>query len=311
MYKLNTKWEYINEFIDKDLFHDKNIVLFIDNLPYFRNINGINKVFCPYSHQELIKTENDKYIFIQVESNAIIPNILNTILFDNNTFNLFDYILTFDEQILSMGSKCVKFLPYTKYYWVRSPKEFVPNLFLQKNGITGTFEYKTNKDCNVTFVVGHKNYCPGHKLRHEIWNRQNEIIIKKKFFYSHSSNGVQIFPENLLMNHRLDKTSMFEDSMFAIVIENNKSNNYFTEKLIDCIVSKTLPIYYGCPNISEFFDTNGMIIFDNADELINLVNNLTPDDYYNRLQYIENNFNKWLGMKSFCEQVEDLINTKI
>jgi hypothetical protein len=35
-----------------------------------------------------------------------------------------------------------------------------------------------------------------------------------------------------------------------------------------------------------------MIIFDNVEELVDIVNNLSIDDYIKRLESIKNNFNK-------------------
>ena len=62
--------------------------------------------------------------------------------------------------------------------------------------------------------------------------------------YSHSNEGLKIFEDNKKISHSKDKTELFIDSMFHIAIENNKAINYFTEKLIDCFVSKTIPIYW-------------------------------------------------------------------
>eukprot|EP00620_Florenciella_sp_RCC1587_P021099 CAMPEP_0182561832 /NCGR_PEP_ID=MMETSP1324-20130603/4262_1 /TAXON_ID=236786 /ORGANISM="Florenciella sp., Strain RCC1587" /LENGTH=60 /DNA_ID=CAMNT_0024774579 /DNA_START=220 /DNA_END=399 /DNA_ORIENTATION=+ len=50
--------------------------------------------------------------------------------------------------------------------------------------------------------------------------------------------------------------------MFHIAIENVKSNGYFTEKLLDCFLTRTVPLYWGCPNIGEYFEVEGMIIID-------------------------------------------------
>ena len=38
------------------------------------------------------------------------------------------------------------------------------------------------------------------------------------------------------------------------------------------------------------YDERGVIRFNSTDELISKVNNLTADDYYNRLSYIEHNY---------------------
>ena len=91
--------------------------------------------------------------------------------------------------------------------------------------------------------------------------------------------------------------------MFHICVENNRAKNYFTEKIIDCIVSKTVPIYYGCPNIEEYFDLNGIIIINNTEECIDKVNKLKEEDYYKMLPYVEKNYNTWQLMQNFEEQL--------
>jgi hypothetical protein len=78
--------------------------------------------------------------------------------------------------------------------------------------------------------------------------------------------------------------------MFHVAVENIKSNNWYTEKIGDAFASKTLPIYWGCPNIGEHFDKRGIISFETKEELLNIINNLTPDDYYSRLPYINKNY---------------------
>jgi hypothetical protein len=38
------------------------------------------------------------------------------------------------------------------------------------------------------------------------------------------------------------------------VLENSVQKNYWTEKLADAYLSWCVPLYYGCPNIDEYFD---------------------------------------------------------
>lgn len=40
---------------------------------------------------------------------------------------------------------------------------------------------------------------------------------------------------------------------YSLAFENSCHDNYFTEKIIDCFLSWTKPIYYGCSNISKYF----------------------------------------------------------
>ena len=48
---------------------------------------------------------------------------------------------------------------------------------------------------------------------------------------------------------------------------------YFTEKLIDALITKTVPIYWGAPYIGDFYDNRGIIHFEDENELVDIVNN--------------------------------------
>jgi hypothetical protein len=52
---------------------------------------------------------------------------------------------------------------------------------------------------------------------------------------------------------------------------------------MDCLLTKTILIYWGCPNISEYFDTTGWIILETetVEELHEKGRELTPDYYHN------------------------------
>ena len=59
--------------------------------------------------------------------------------------------------------------------------------------------------------------------------------------------------------HHQDKIAALRDYRFHLVIENCRRDYFFTDKLIDCFVTGTIPIYWGCPSIGDFFNTKGMI----------------------------------------------------
>jgi len=105
-----------------------------------------------------------------------------------------------------------------------------------------------------------------------------------------------------------NKFILFEEYQFSIVIENSQQINYFTEKIMDCILTKTIPIYWGCPNISEFFDTAGWIILDSPtlEELDKL--NILDSSYYNKnIDIIENNYNKALQYTDLYRNINNAI----
>jgi hypothetical protein len=83
---------------------------------------------------------------------------------------------------------------------------------------------------------------------------------------------------------------------FSIIIENSQQKNYFTEKIIDCFLCKTVPIYWGCPNIGDFFSTAGIIIINETNEqeflkkLENVIKSCDFNKYNSMLEVIEHNY---------------------
>jgi hypothetical protein len=51
----------------------------------------------------------------------------------------------------------------------------------------------------------------------------------------------------------------------------------------------TVPIFWGAPNIGEFFDTDGILLFETTEELVGILENITPELYLSMLPAIKNN----------------------
>lgn len=177
----------------------------------------------------------------------------------------FDAILTYDDEILN---KC-------------------ENAHMMFFGTSWIHNYQfVNKKFQVSHLTGHKNYTIGHKLRQKVHYKQGKITIPKDFYIS-KYGGVENFTNNKILQE--SKFPLF-DSQFHICIENSQQYNCFTEKLIDCFVTKTIPIYYGAPNIDKYFDVNGMFIVNSFEDIINVCNSLTEDDYHRLMEYVDKNF---------------------
>ena len=73
------------------------------------------------------------------------------------------------------------------------------------------------------------------------------------------------------------KWNGLEHYKYSISIENCCKENYFSEKFTDCILSYTIPIYYGCPNIDKYFskdcyywlDINSPNCFEELEKILN------------------------------------------
>jgi hypothetical protein len=67
---------------------------------------------------------------------------------------------------------------------------------------------------------------------------------------------------------------------------------------------KTIPIYWGCPNVSEFFDTTGWIIFEDERDLLNKISYLDENHYAKHLDIVEKNFKEALKYADFYKNFE-------
>ena len=121
-----------------------------------------------------------------------------------------------------------------------------------------------------------------------------------------------IFNANFNGNYTLLNDSSYWSSydkpyLFRDITENIKENNWFTEKIIDSFLTKTIPIYWGCPNFNNYFDPNGYITFDTIEQLAEIVNNLTPEYYYDRLDIIEKNYKSALYYGDFFFRINEIL----
>jgi len=160
----------------------------------------------------------------------------------------------------------------------------------------------------VSTVVTGRSGLPGHGLRHELYARRNEIKIPFDV-YSGFWHGI---PPNdpsvkfLAWPDRKDKIRVF-DCMFHIVIDSYKRENMISEKLIDPLITKTIPIYWGCTNLSDFFNPQGIVEVDSVNDIIEKTNSLTPEFYYTSLAVVNENYEKALK----CYRYEDILRDAI
>ena len=58
------------------------------------------------------------------------------------------------------------------------------------------------------------------------------------------------------------KAEALDDYEFHVAIENHFAPHVWTEKLADAFLGYTVPIYYGCPNVYEYFPKDSLIEID-------------------------------------------------
>jgi len=198
--------------------------------------------------------------------------------------NLFQVILTWDEKLLNQCENSM-LLPFG-HTWFLSEQ----------------YNQNYKKEFKTAHLCGKLNKTYGQSLRHELLARKNEIITPIKFFdvYGDRYN---------IEEARKGKVEVFSDSMFGVAIENTNHRNYFTEKILDLFLLKTIPIYWGCSNINDYFNPKGIIKVDNVDDIIKVINNLDENFYKNAEEAINENWNTALSFVSYEHNIFNLIKT--
>jgi len=189
-----------------------------------------------------------------IEPICIAPNHYNYI---ENNLSKFDYILTHEKSFLDLSPN-MKFVPFG-CCWIAKEDQ---NIY--------------TKTKNISIISSNKSYTDGHKLRHEVIQKFNSEIN----VFGRGYSPVEF------------KIQGLKDYRYSIVIENCKRDYWFSEKLIDCFMTGTIPIYWGCPSIGDFFDTDGMIIFDKLEDLENIINSCNDELYNSKITGILENFHR-------------------
>ena len=128
----------------------------------------------------------------------------------------------------------------------------------------------------ASLIASNQNKLTGHKLRHEVVQH----IKNNNFNVSVIGRGYRPF-EN--------KEDGLKSYRYSIVIENTSELDYFTEKVIDACLLETIPIYWGAPNISKYFDTRGFIVCENIDQILQAIRTISIDDYNSKVEWIMKN----------------------
>lgn len=207
----------------------KNIK-FIQKLMSF---DGITLFTDDYILSEEVDRVTSKYkIAWCLESPAVKPYIHKNI---EKVEHKFDYLLTYRDDLIKSN-----------------PKKYLPNspggTYINDSDINSN--HVKNKNCSM--IISGKKDLEGHILRH---------LIQK------SAVGIDFFGWGTKGGFLKYKGDVMKDYKYHITIENTRAHHYFSEKLIDCLLLKCIPIYWGCLNIEKYFNIDGFILFKDIYDL--------------------------------------------
>lgn len=204
-----------------------------------------------YLNDSILRISGDKVAWL-VEPISIHGHIYNWIVRNHNNFK---EVWTHDDEILKIVPNA-KFVP-TGGAWVD----------LSDHKIWDKTEL-------CSFIASNKNWTVGHQLRQHI-----RAILPSNI--PQFGKGYKEIKE---------KSEALNKFAYSITVENIQRDTYYTEKIIDCFLTGTIPIYWGTKKVNNFFDENGIIHFNTVEELQTIIQNISLDDYNSKMKSIRNNF---------------------
>lgn len=171
--------------------------------------------------------------------------------------NEFDVIFSHDDNILLFNNaKQIYFMQWYKTYDVPKTKA-------------------------ISMVCSDKALCNEHRKRKTLADK----LGNKVDHYGLYKGG-----------HKCDYFECRAEYMFEVVVDNNWSGYWISEKFMNPLASKTIPIYVGTKRgyMPDWLDKDGVIFVDDISDVPKIVDNILKDpksEYNKRLKAVNTNFN--------------------
>lgn len=133
--------------------------------------------------------------------------------------------------------------------------------------------------------VSEKYFDPGHRKRIDFLRFLDRSDLDLDI-YGAAGNGFRRY-RSATPAH--DKRPCLLPYRYYFDAENNAYPNFFTEKIVDCLLAETLCFYWGCPNLDSYFDPRAFIRLELDDfeaDLGTISAAIAADEWSARLPYI-------------------------
>jgi|LakMenEpi03Aug12_release.lakeMendotaPanAssembly.Ray.scaffolds.fasta_scaffold15956_9 hypothetical protein len=120
--------------------------------------------------------------------------------------------------------------------------------------------------------------CSTKKQNHTLHRKRHEFTKKLKKAIPHLNiYGRGVKPIR-------DKAEAIDSYRYHIAIENHRCDHHWTEKISDAFLGWSLPLYYGCTNLRDYFPEESFIEIDinDFDDTVGLIQNLLLSDEYEK-----------------------------
>lgn len=226
-----------------------------DHFPDHNPVEGEPYIDC-YSDSHVRECVSEgKNIALLLEPRSMIGEYYDYVL---THYTQFRYIFTHDSQLLRLPN--ARMLNWGDV-WLTTDSE---------------------KTKGISLVTSPKNWCPLHKARLELYNYFKDRPEVDCFYGDWNNPNVPA----------IEAKDYLEHYKYSIIIENDLDDYWYTEKILNCFSTKTVPIYVGATRIGELFNAGGIIQVRDWQEVPQIVARLNLNDYETRIDAINDNFKR-------------------
>lgn len=200
--------------------------------------------------------EGQKNVALLLEPKSMLGDAYEFVKVNANSFR---YIFTHDSELLALPQS--RMLNWADV-WIRTDSP---------------------KTKSISLITSSKNWCPLHIARLKLADCLMESPVVDVFRGDWNNPLVKT----------IDAKDYLEEYKYSIIIENDIDDWWYTEKILNCFSTKTVPIYVGASKIGELFNANGIIQVPDFRMIPEIVSALDIDgDYVKRTAAINDNFER-------------------
>lgn len=210
---------------------------------FWKGFNPATSIFLHHlnKHFHVILSDHPDYIIYSVFGNEYMKHDCIRIFYTCENirpdFNLCDYALAFD--------------------WM----DFEDRYFRFPVYMFNLYNYDMER-ASIKHEISEEELIKKQKFCNFIYSNHKAVAVRRKFFdllnsYKRVDSGGKYL--NNLGYCVKNKFEFQVDYKFSIAFENSSASGYTTEKITQAFAAKTIPIYWGNPNIGKEFNTDSFI----------------------------------------------------
>jgi hypothetical protein len=221
-------------------------------------------------YYEVEFSDNPDYVFFHESTYDYLKYNCIRIFFTGENvfpnFNLCDYGIGFDY--MTFGDR---------YY--RMPIYLVAQFYSDAElALMDDLDFTKQKPFTKQDLVNKTAFCSFVYSNYLADPERGEIFNKLSAYKKVDAGGVYL---NNTGGRVKNKLAFEQEHKFSVAFENSSSSGYTTEKLVNAFAAKTIPIYWGNPDIAKEFNQDRFInchAYKNFDEVVKRVKEIDQND---------------------------------